>query len=306
MNISIIGASGFIGSHLALYFSDKATIYGTYFMNEAIKMPGCSYIQVDALQPDSLLRYFEIARPDVVILSAGTRDLAFCENEPDRARQAHYIGTKNILDACKKHDPYIIYISTDCVFDGSRSIFFEDDAVNPINQYGKIKLETERLIQAYSSSALILRVSLTYGWALRNQNSNTVYDVIRTLTKEKTITLPTTLYNTPIYVYEIGRFISDFILTPKSGIFHLAGTNRVSRYELGICIALTFGLNPTFVLPTTVHQGIRPTNSCLGVEKIEKALNRTVGNLEEGLSEMSSDYLRLCDLPFFHDKTSIL
>jgi dTDP-4-dehydrorhamnose reductase len=300
MRLSIIGASGFIGAHLALSFGDTASVYGTYYRNEAAKVPGCAYSQVDLLDLESIRQHFEIAQPDVVVLAAGTRDLAWCEKNPLQARQIHVGGTENILEACKKFSPYLIYLSTDCVFDGSRPFFSESDAVNPINQYGRVKLETERLIQANYPAALILRVSMTYGWVLQNQNSNTVFEVIRSLQGGETITLPTTLYNTPVYVSEIARCLKALVQEPRNGLLHLGGKDRVSRYELGIRSANAFGLDPALVLPASVHQGIRPLNSCLGVARLEEVLHRPAGSLAEGLAEMARE-----PLPVTHNTSAI-
>lgn len=285
--ILVTGASGFIGSHVCLRARQcDAVVEGTYLTNTSVRVEGCLLHNVDVREKKQVAALLDRVEPDVVIHIAGTKDIEYCERHPVEAHLMHVQGTRNVAEACLSSRPRVIYISTDCVFDGTRPFCAETDPPSPFNQYGKVKLAGEDVLLNSGLSVLVLRASLLFGWVLPNQSSNTVADVIRTLTNNLSITLPTTLYNTPLYIGDAADVILAASVSKLEGVFHLAGKERLNRFDLAQKTASEFGLPSELIRPTRETVGLRPVNSCLSTSGIEKALNISLPEVARGLRAM--------------------
>ncbi len=300
--ILILGASGFIGAHLCqLALRSGNSVQGTFFTNNRVQVPGCKYHKVDVREKDELTALFVEARPELVIHIAGTKDLYFCEQHPQQAAQTHVQGTKNVVDACLVTDSRLVYISTDCVFDGGKPFYSEDDIPNPFNQYGKMKYEGELILLESRLNMLILRTSLLFGWILPTQTSNTVMDVYESLSNNRPIQMPTVLYNTPLYVGEAASVILKAALSNLKGVFHLAGKERLNRFELARNTASEFGYSSELIHPTNQTSGIRPVNSCLNPSRLEKAMGIGLSGTKAGLRAMRLHHNALADTALVKD-----
>lgn len=285
--ILVIGASGFIGSHICQLAQRLGnTVDGTFFTNESVRVPNCRYHELDARNRAEVFTLLRKTRPNIIIHAAGTRDLDFCENYPEKAIAAHIQTTQNITDASLAIEAYVVYISTDCIFDGTKRLFFEEDIPNPFNQYGRLKYAAESILLDSTLSTLILRTSLLFGWALPTQASNTVMDVYRMLKNSRPIQMPTEIYNTPLYVGTAAQVILKAAGANLQGTFHLAGKERLSRFELALNTAAEFGFSPELIRATRETSGLRPVNSCLGSARLETALDITLSNTRTGLRSM--------------------
>jgi dTDP-4-dehydrorhamnose reductase len=104
------------------------------------------------------------AQPDVVIHAAAYTDVDGAEHQPDLAMAVNAQGTEWVARGAARVRARLIYISTDYVFDGlKRTPYLESDLTNPLNLYGKSKLEGERRALADCPNALVVRTSWLYG-----------------------------------------------------------------------------------------------------------------------------------------------
>ena len=286
-NLLITGASGFIGSHLAKYAHTQGSeVHGTYLTNYFVRVPGCNYYRIEIQKESQVRALVTRLKPSIVIHIAGTKDIDFCSKYPEQAYQIHAQGTLNVVQACQGICSRLVYISTDCVFDGTKALFSEDDFTNPFNRYGEVKYEAERISMESDLNTIVLRTSLLFGWVMPKQSSNTVMDVLYKLTNQIPVKMPAILYNTPLYVGDAVEAIYEVALSDLTGIFHLAGADRISRYDLAIRTANEFGLDQSLISPTQNITGLRPTNSCLSTSKLEKAIGKSFSGVVEGLQAM--------------------
>ena len=104
------------------------------------------------------------ARPDLVIHAAAYTDVDGAEHQPDLAMAVNAQGTEWVARGTTRAKARLIYISTDYVFDGlKRTPYLESDLANPLNQYGKSKLEGERRALDLCPDSLVVRTSWLYG-----------------------------------------------------------------------------------------------------------------------------------------------
>lgn len=125
--------------------------------------------RIDLTDPDSMRRTVRQAQPDWIINAVAYTAVDKAEEEEDQASLINGQATGVLAELAKERNAALIHYSTDYVFDGKAGApYREDDPVNPLNAYGRTKLEGENNIQAVGGNYFIFRTSWIYG--LRGQN----------------------------------------------------------------------------------------------------------------------------------------
>lgn len=120
--ILITGASGFIGRRTADLLSDMGAVTGTYFAK-----PAQGLLPLDVRDSHQTSQLFEQLRPDIVVHTVALSDPDICEQRPVGAKAINYIGTRNVVEACRRIGAKLFYISTVYVFDGTKGNYLETD-----------------------------------------------------------------------------------------------------------------------------------------------------------------------------------
>jgi len=287
MKILVIGGSGFIGSHiLAVLVAAQRSAVGTFFSNLHIQVVGCGFEQLDVRDVASTVGVVTRVDPSVVIQVCGTKSVEYCAANPQDAWRIHVEGTRHVVEGCRQQGARLVYVSTDCVFDGQKSFYSEEDAIRPFNMYGRVKWEGERLVLDSGADAIVIRASLLFGWRQPGQPGNFVLSVLDSLTAGRRMSAATNLFNTPLEITQAAEAIVRLALSQHQGIFHVAGRDRISRYGFAVAVAETFGLDASLLQPVEDASGLRQPNSCLSVAKAEAALNIRFEGVKEGLVRM--------------------
>lgn len=273
MKILVTGLNGIIGWNIFKTASElfPGTV-GTY--REA--HPRLENLNVRRLEIDSaeslaaLLAEFE---PEVLIHSWAMCDLDLCEQIPAMAEKVNIEGTETILKAAArvKNLKRFVYISTDHVFDGESGYYSEEDAPVPKHVYGRTKLAAEKLVQASGLPWQILRPGLVIGDSLQGRKGPRDFLLTRIKAGKPTHYF-TDEWRTPIPAPEMARRVVDLACSEHSGIFHVAGAEIFSRYELAQKIARDNGFTTEQVFPRLRREdrwaSIRPKNLSLRTVRI--------------------------------------
>ena len=126
--------------------------------------------KVDLLDFDETKRVVKNFKPHILIHAAAERRPDVVENDEETCMKLNVGVTKTLASAISElnsdagaPEHFMLYISTDYVFDGSSPPYKPHDEANPLNKYGKSKLAGEQVMQAYNSDGGILRVPILYG-----------------------------------------------------------------------------------------------------------------------------------------------
>lgn len=227
MKVLIIGASGLVGSNLYQVFgqNNKDGInLGTHL----------SYATGHSVYFDPLKEVpIEISKEkwDVIIHTGALTNVDQCETEQDLSYQLTVASTQMLLLLAKNNNSKFVYLSTDYVFDGENGPYAETDKVAPLNVYGKHKLESEKIVSTYPDH-LILRITNVYGNEIRNKNFIArILDAV----KQKDfveIKAPVDQLATPVNAADVAKAIYLLVQDNKTGIYHLASTDYLSRVQL--------------------------------------------------------------------------
>lgn len=171
--------------------------------------------------------------PSLVIHLAAYTDVDGCELNPKRACKVNSIGTKNVCLACQELRVPILYISTDYIFDGKKPTpYLEWDSPNPINIYGKTKLDGELWVKKLLEKFWIIRTSGLYGkWG-----KNFVDTVVKKGKETHKIEVVDDQIGAPTYTKDIAHAIQKLIKTKYFGIYHITNSDCCSWYEFAQAI----------------------------------------------------------------------
>ena len=286
--LMVTGASGLLGSNLAIYAREKLDVIGLYHRN-AIEIDGARMVAEDLSQPGSALQITRQHRPDLVVHCAAATDVDRCEREPEWARALNVKMAEFVACACYDAGIPFAHISTDAVFDGLTGGYREDDPAKPISVYGETKLAGEYAVRQANPQALVLRTNL-YGWSPDGQRGLAQWFANR-LEAGQVCTGFTDVNFSPVYAQHLARAILELLERRAEGLFHLGGQTCLSKHEFGIALARGMDLDTSLIEPATVEsaklEAARPKQLCLNSDKAEATLGRMLPGVEFGLRELA-------------------
>lgn len=290
MKLLITGAIGLYGSKLAKIATEKNIEVYSSDIQEA-KVYG-HFVKLDVSNKEIVEQAFQQVKPDVVVHAATLTDVDKCELNKELAWKINVEGTKNIVDAAKTTGTFIIYISTDYVFNGEKGCYTESDKPDPINYYGLTKLKAEELVKN-QNSYFIARPSVIYGSTPAAGKVNFALWLIETLHKKEHAKIVTDQFNTPTLNTNLAEMTLEVAERRVTGIFHLCGATRVSRFQFAQLIAETFNLDSSLIDPVSSSQfkwpAKRPMDSSLDTSKARQTLNNKPLEIHEALKQLKTE-----------------
>lgn len=273
MKLLITGASGLYGSKLArLALAKGIEVYSSDI--QSLSVYG-NFVKLDISGREAVEESFKAIKPDVVVHAATLTDVDKCETNKELAWKVNVDGTKNIAEAAKSAGSFLIYISTDYVFSGEKGSYKETEVPDPINYYGLTKLKAEEIVQT-QPEYFIARPSVIYGSTPAAGKVNFALWLIETLRKGEHVKIVTDQWNTPTLNSNLAEMTLEVIERRLTGIYHLCGATRVSRFEFAEKIADTFSLDKSLIDKVLSSQftwpAKRPMDSSLDTSKAQKTL----------------------------------
>jgi dTDP-4-dehydrorhamnose reductase len=223
-----------------------------------------------------------------LIHCAALADLDACEADPDMARRLNASLPGALAAACKPRGMKMVHISTDSVFDGTRtSPYTEADEPNPIGVYSASKLAGERAVLDANPDALVARVNF-YGFSLSGRRSIAEF-FVNNLSTGKPVKGFTDVTFCPTFVGDMASLLLAMLEKGLHGLYHTVGADCMSKYDFGVAVARRFGWNETLISPESVDRsGLtarRAHNLCLSVHKLSTDLGTPVPTFSTGLEK---------------------
>lgn len=288
MRILISGGSGFFGWNLTKKASGSHQVVFSYF-SHAVKLKGAVPVELDLRKRDRVFEIIKSFQPEAVIHTAALTDVDYCEENRELARDINENGTRNLAEAVEEGKGKLVFCSTDLVFDGNRGHYKETDQVNPLNFYAGTKVRAEEIVREVSSNYLIARVSIIYGWGSPFSRSFTD-KLLERLQSGNEAVLFRDQIRSPIYTDNLSEALLEIAEGDIKGVLHLAGSERINRYDFGKRFAETFNLDTGLIMEGSLAKhdltAKRPKDCSLDASKAEAALRTHFFDIDEGLNRM--------------------
>jgi len=178
-------------------------------------------------QIDSVIKRHE---PDIIINCAAFNNVDLAEFEYEAAYRTNVLGVDNLVRLCEKNDIKLVHFSTDYVFNGIKrfpGLYDEDDIPDPVNNYGRTKLEGEKLIQENLENFLIFRLSWLYG----KGEQNFIHKLLTWAKDTKILKIANDELSVPTSTRLVAEISLKAINNNLTGLFHLTNTGYASRFD---------------------------------------------------------------------------
>ena len=268
-------------------------LIGGYLVRTAVRwarqwdVRGVTRAEADLTDPAQVQELWDRSRPALVIHCAALSRTGACEQDPARARHINVDATRALAAAAR--DTPFIFLSTDQVFDGAKGCYVETDAVHPLNVYGQTKAEAEQVVLENPAHSIV-RIALTAGTSLTRDRSF-VEDMLRTAAKGTKLTLFTDEFRCPLPAGPLVRALWEFAAQPRAGLYHLGGSERLSRWEIGELLARRYPELRSWIQPGSVvdyHGPPRPPDLSMRSDKMQALLSFRLPGFRHWLNSDSS------------------
>ena len=289
MKIFITGGSGLFGSKVAEIAQARGD---EVFSGYAHNLPEYGRaVKFDLLDEKTISELVGKIEPEVIIHSAALTDVDRCEREQELAYKMNVDGTRAIATAAEKAGSFLIYISTDYVFDGLCGMYREDDRPNPVSYYGYSKLQGEQFCRG-----CIARTCVIYGSRPASGKVNFALWLLSNLNSGKEVRVVTDQFITPTLNTNLAAMVLEAADRRLCGVYNLVGATRISRYDYALELAREFDLDKSLILPSRMADLMwaakRPIDSSLDTSKARAELMERPLPLNKALRTLRTEISR--------------
>ena len=283
MKFLVTGSAGLVGSQVVKDLTKQNhTVYSCYHDE---KPSHGTPILLDLTDKEKIIQTLQEIKPDRIIHLAAMTNVDLCETEKELTTLINVKATEILAKQAAKQNIFFVYISTDYVFDGIKGMKKEDDSTNPLGFYGKSKLEGEFTLNKLASSWCIARTSTPFG--IHHKKKSFPLWIKESLEAKKEIPVLVDQFTSPTDVPNLSKMLIEVATRQITGVIHLAGATRISRYELAELVADKLSLDKKFLIPTKIDEmtwkSQRPKDSSLDVSLAAEILNEKPQEIEHSL-----------------------
>ena len=289
--ILITGGSGFLGSRLAYCYRDRYDLL----------LPPHSELNIS--HEESVRAYLEEHRPEAVIHCAALSNTWYCEQHPEESHKVNVQGTVRIAKACKLTGAKLIFMSSDQVYNGTTGsgALKEEEVLQPVNIYGRHKLEAEQRTLMNLPDAVGLRLTWMYDLpdSRMKLNSNILVNLQKASDEGIVIKAATHEFRGVTYVWDVVRNMEKALSLP-GGIYNFGSGNSTSNalnnisnnalnsYELFLKAAALMGLKEpsAWILPDDERfrdQERNLTMDCSAIERHNIHFRDSIEGIKEAI-----------------------
>jgi dTDP-4-dehydrorhamnose reductase len=289
MKFLVTGSAGLIGSQVVKdLVQQNHTVYSCYHDKKPLQgIP----THLDLTDENQIIQILQETKPDRIIHLAAMTGVDLCETEKELATLINTKATEILARQAAKQHIFFLYVSTDYVFDGINGMKKEDDITNPLGFYGKSKLEGELVLNKFASNWCIARTSTPFG--IHSTKKSFPLWVKENLEAKKEIPVLVDQFTSPTYVPNLSKMLIEITTRQITGILHVSGATRISRYALAELVADKLHLDKNFLIPTKIDtmnwKAQRPKDSSLDISLAAEILNEKPQTIQQSLVHFIKD-----------------
>jgi dTDP-4-dehydrorhamnose reductase len=283
MKFLVTGSAGLIGSQVVTdLVQQNHTVYSCYHNTKPLQGIPTPLDLSDEIQ---IIQTLQEIIPDRIIHLAAMTGVDLCETEKELATIINTKATEILARQAVKLNAFFLYVSTDYVFDGINGMKKENDTTNPLGFYGKSKLGGELVLNKLASNWCIARTSTPFG--IHSTKKTFPLWVKENLEAKKEISVLVDQFTSPTYVPNLSKMLIEITTRQITGILHVSGATRISRYALAELVADKLHLDKSLLIPTKIDtmnwKAQRPKDSSLNTSLASENLNEQPQKIEKSL-----------------------
>lgn len=279
LNILVTGSNGQLGNELRHVVEEKDKVNNYFFTDVQ---------DLDITNKNDISRFILENDIDIVINCAAYTNVDKAEDDKENADLINHIGPKNLADICRERGGFLIHISTDYVFDGTKNTpYTETDETKPSSVYGETKLNGEKAIINSGCEYVIIRTS----WLYSSFGKNFLKTMQKLTAEKENIKVVFDQVGTPTYAQDLANIIYKITQRSdnkniKNQIYHYSNEGVCSWYDFAIAINEAFAHNCNIrpchsdEFPSKVT---RPSYSVLDKTKIKNVLGIEIPYWKESM-----------------------
>lgn len=287
MKIIITGASGLVGNAVLQETARRRhELIAVSGSREAPLPPQARGRQIDLTETAEIEALILEEFPDIIINCAAASSPADVEANPDAAEKVNVALPRHLAMLANHLSARFYHISTDMVFDGVEGPFKSTDAPNPRNLYGQMKMLAEREVLKFGKEfATVLRIAILTGNSPSGERS--LHErLFKQWAEGKKTPLFTNEIRQPLSVTNLAEVLAELCERPNlHGIFHWAGPDTLSRFEIGQRILERFHLPEDLIEPVEAPDD-RPLDLTLDLHPLVAKLRTPPSPFGDQLARM--------------------
>jgi dTDP-4-dehydrorhamnose reductase len=288
LKLAVTGLSGLLGLNAAVALRDGHEVCGAY-LDHGVSLRDVAASRIDVSDAAGVRRWIESERPDAVLHAAGLTNVDACETNPALAERLNVDVAGYVAAAASGVGASLIHVSTDHLFDGREALYGEDHPPSPLNVYARTKLAAEHRVRDHHERPYIIRTNF-YGWGHPGRQSFSDW-ILACLRKGERLRMFHDVYFTPILINDLVSVLGHLIERAQPGTYNVAGGERLSKYEFGVALASTFGLDAGLVeavsVETFAFKARRPHDMSLATAKVERVVGYPMPKAADGIDRLA-------------------
>jgi dTDP-4-dehydrorhamnose reductase len=225
----------------------------------SIALPSIDTCQLNLMNSEVLALQIASINPSFIVNAAALANVDLCESNEQGAIASNVFVAEVVAAASNKLNIPLIHVSTDQIFDGKIAFANEMSKPNPLNIYGKTKLDGEIQVVKSNPRSLIIRTNF-YGWGPLFRQSFSDY-IIHSLRNAREIYLHNDVHYTPILIESLVKCVHSLIELNAVGIYHIVGNERITKYDFGVKLAQRFDLDANYIKGRAYKNQINTDNA---------------------------------------------
>jgi dTDP-4-dehydrorhamnose reductase len=285
--VLITGGSGLLALNWAAALRDRVSVTLALY-DRAVTLANVSTQWARLDSADEILLALDAIQPAMVVHTAGLANVEACEADEGLAHHVNVDIAGYVAVACARRGLPLVHVSSDHLFRGDEALVAEAQPLAPQNAYGRTKADAEQRVLDAHPDALVVRTNF-YGWGPRYRRSfsDTIIDALR---KGDPITLFTDVFYTPILAETLSLAVDDMVRLKISGVVHVSGDERLSKYDFGLRVAQRFSFDASLIRPGLLAGRLalvrRPLDMSLSNAHACRLLGRRLGGVDEHLARL--------------------
>ena len=289
MKVALFGASGLLGWSIYQELKRRGLVSFQYSQQPVSEKNCDSFKSLDLTADELVTRELFDLWPDAIINCAAISSPDMVKEDPAHAYKINVEAAQKLAQISDHLGARFIHISSDMVFGGKEESYRSTDIPNPLSEYGLQKLESEKkVLSSMDENVVVLRLTLINGNSLRGNRSphERIFESIR---NESPLTLFDDEYRQPCTADNVASVVVELLERPNlNGLFHWAGSEVITRYELGRRILERFGFSEHLILQGSLSDsedrvGKRPANLVFELSPLVGKIRTKPQNISEQL-----------------------